>query len=142
VFKIHTAETDAEITRCFPLMFQLRPHLIEHEFVSRIRRQQREAGYQLIFLEEDLSIRCLAGYRISECLYSGKSLYVDDLVTDAEHISRGYGSKLFDWVVEHATENNCAYVTLDSGVQRFGAHRFYLGKGMDITCHHFALKLR
>jgi hypothetical protein len=31
---------------------------------------------------------------------------------------------------------------LDSGVQRFAAHRFYLARRMDITCHHFALKLR
>jgi hypothetical protein len=31
---------------------------------------------------------------------------------------------------------------LDSGVQRFGAHRFYLRRRMDITSHHFALDLR
>lgn len=30
---------------------------------------------------------------------------------------------------------------LDSGVQRYGAHRFYLRHGMDITSHHFRLVL-
>ena len=29
-----------------------------------------------------------------------------------------------------------------SGVQRFGAHRFYLRHGMNITSHHFQLELR
>ena len=31
---------------------------------------------------------------------------------------------------------------LDSGVQRFPAHRFYLGQGMAITAHHFALDVQ
>jgi hypothetical protein len=31
---------------------------------------------------------------------------------------------------------------LDSGVQRFGAHRFYLRRRMNITSHHFAIDLR
>jgi len=30
---------------------------------------------------------------------------------------------------------------LDSGVQRFSAHRFYLSKRMEISSHHFSLKL-
>ena len=51
------------------------------------------------------------------------------------------GGMLFDWLVSHARENRCEVLSLDSGVQRFAAHRFYLAKRMDITCHHFALKL-
>ena len=27
---------------------------------------------------------------------------------------------------------------MPASVQRFGAHRFYLHKGLDITSHHFA----
>jgi hypothetical protein len=27
-------------------------------------------------------------------------------------------------------------------LQRFAAHRFYLKRGMDITSHHFQLKLK
>ncbi|MGZ5001726.1 MAG: GNAT family N-acetyltransferase, partial [Chthoniobacterales bacterium] len=30
---------------------------------------------------------------------------------------------------------------LDSGVQRFDAHRFYLMKRMKISSHHFSLEL-
>ncbi|MGZ5023946.1 MAG: GNAT family N-acetyltransferase, partial [Chthoniobacterales bacterium] len=32
-------------------------------------------------------------------------------------------------------------LTLDSGVQRFDAHRFYLMKRMKISSHHFVLDL-
>jgi GNAT superfamily N-acetyltransferase len=66
---------------------------------------------------------------------------VDDLVTHDADCSRGFGAALFDWLVDYAKTNGCGHLTLDSGVQRFAAHRFYLNRGMDITSHHFQLKL-
>lgn len=139
---IAIATSDADILRCFLVMLQLRPHLIQAEFLTRIRRQIQTAGYVLVFLEDNGIVQSLAGFRISECLYSGRYLYVDDLATDADSRSKGYGGLLFDWLVEHARQNHCDVLTLDSGVQRFAAHRFYLTKRMEITCHHFSLGLR
>jgi GNAT superfamily N-acetyltransferase len=69
-------------------------------------------------------------------------MYVDDLVTNAADRSKGYGDAMLDWLVEYANAQTCEHLNLDSGVHRFGAHRFYLRKRMDIVCHHFSLKLR
>jgi GNAT superfamily N-acetyltransferase len=122
-------------------MSQLRPHLVESEFVERIRRQQKE-GFVLAFVSHNGRVKSLAGFRIQECLYSGRFLYVDDLATDESARSQGYGSHLFQWLVEHARKNDCEVLRLDSGVQRFAAHRFYLANRMEISCHHFSLKLK
>src|SRR5439155_8672553 len=130
-----------EIQRCFPVMVQLRTHLKADEFVPRVRQQQRDGGYQLAFVEENHEVKSLAGYRISENLAWGKFLYVDDLVTASAARSQGYGQQLLGWLVERARAEGCDEFHLDSGVQRFGAHRFYLAQRMDITSHHFALKL-
>jgi len=138
---IALAKTDAEIQSCFVVMAQLRPHLVEAEFVERVRRQQHE-GFELAFLMEQKQVKSLAGFRVGNNLAWGKFLYVDDLVTAEDSRSRGYGQKLFDWLLREARKRNCDQLHLDSGVQRFGAHRFYLARRMDITCHHFALKLR
>ena len=67
---------------------------------------------------------------------------VDDLVTLAEGRSRGYGKKMLDWLIAESRARDCDEFHLDSGVQRFGAHRFYLTQRMDITSHHFALRLK
>ena len=129
------------IVRCFPVMRELRPHLgSEAEFVFRVERQQAQ-GYELAFLEAGESVRAVAGFRVSEKLSAGRFMYVDDLATCEEDRSKGYGGQLFDWLAEHARVRGCAQLQLDSGVWRYGAHRFYLGKRMDITCHHFDLKL-
>ncbi len=137
---ITLASTDAEISRCFPVIQRLRPHLEAAGFVEHVRRQLQE-GYRLAYLEDGGEIRSVAGFRIQEMLAWGKILYVDDLVTSDSDRSRGYGGQLFDWLVDHARANGCEQLHLDSGVQRFAAHRFYLRKRMEISSHHFSLKL-
>lgn len=137
---IHVAETDDAIQRCFPVMHQLRPHLTAEEFILRVRRQT-EGGYRLAYVEEDGEVRAVAGYRLLDNLVGGRVLYVDDLVTDADARSRGHGARLFAWLAEQARDNGCAYLELDSGVQRFDAHRFYLAQRMVISSHHFRLAL-
>jgi GNAT superfamily N-acetyltransferase len=139
--RIALAQTDADILRCFPVLAELRPHLTGEQFLERIR-PEREAGCHLAFLEDAGEIRCVARYRFLENLAWGRFLYVDDLVTAEAARSKGWGQRLFDWLVGEARHHGCEQLHLDSGVQRFGAHRFYLRQGMDITCHHFALKLR
>jgi GNAT superfamily N-acetyltransferase len=122
-------------------MRELRPHHGDRQaFIRLVRRQMRE-GYRLVYLECDGEIRAAAGYRVYELLFSGRTLYVDDLVTRESDRSRGFGGKLFDWLVAEARREGCRELTLDSGVQRFDAHRFYLLKRMKIASHHFALEI-
>ena len=138
--KVRFAETKEDIERCFPVMVQLRPHLAVDEFVVRVQRQRQE-GYSLVYLEDDSSVKAVAGFRINEMLWCGRALYVDDLVTAEDERSKGYGDSLFDWMVEYARGQKCAQLDLDSGVQRAAAHRFYFRKRMHITCYHFSLRL-
>ena len=139
-FTIRLADNEASIARCYPVMKELRPHLSESAFVEQVVRQQAQ-GYRLAYLEAAGQVRSVGGFRVSENLAWGPMLFVDDLVTLAVDHGHGYGSALFDWLVNEAKREGCAELHLESGVQRFAAHRFYLHKGMDITCHHFALKL-
>jgi GNAT superfamily N-acetyltransferase len=135
--RIRLARTKAEIMRCFPVMAELRPHLIQAEFVERIRRQQKNSGYELAFLEADGVVKALAGFRVTECLWAGKFFYVDDLVTAAGARNCGWGQRMMDWLLQRAREAGCAAFHLDSGVQRFEAHGFYLKNRLHIVAHHF-----
>jgi len=135
--RIRIARTKAEIARCFPVMAELRPHLVEGEFYERIRRQQKNSGYQLAFLEDGGGIKALAGFRVTECLWSGEFFYVDDLVTAAGARGRGWGRRMMDWLLARAREEGCKEFHLDSGVQRFEAHGFYLKNRLHIAAHHF-----
>ena len=139
-WRVSLANTPEQIGRCCSVMRELRPHIKAIDFAARVLQQQKE-GYELAFLELEGVVRSVAGFRILNLLFSGRTLYIDDLVTNDSDRSRGFGAALFEWLVEHAKEQGCEHLSLDSGVQRFAAHRFYLKRGMDITSHHFDLKL-
>jgi GNAT superfamily N-acetyltransferase len=121
-------------------MQQLRTHLQDGNFVETIRRQE-SGGFRLAFVEDAGEVRAVAGYRVIDNLFSGRMLYVDDLVTDEAARSHGYGKRLLDWLIEQARAEGCQSLELDSGVQRFDAHRFYLANRMMISSHHFRLPL-
>ena len=137
---ISLAQTESEIRACYPVMAELRPQYSEGEYFEQVLRQQRD-GYFLVALRDEGEVRAVAGCRFLENLAWGRFLYVDDLVTRAEGRSRGYGRRMVDWLIALARERGCAQFHLDSGVQRFGAHRFYLANRFDITSYHFAMKL-
>jgi GNAT superfamily N-acetyltransferase len=140
-WRIALADTDDDVRRCFPGMLELRTHLDDaEEFVRRVR-QQRKEGYELAFLEDAGEVRAVSGFRVFSSLADGRVMHVDDLVTDGMQRSRGYGDRLFDWLVDRARAAKCDRVRLDSGVQRFAAHRFYLRKRMSIVAHHFVPEL-
>jgi GNAT superfamily N-acetyltransferase len=138
--RIALAVRDDEIMSCYAVMSELRPHVSADDFLPRVRRQMEIAGYKLAYLA-DGEVKAVAGFRISECLAWGSFMYVDDLVSKDGERSKGYGGQLFDWLVEYARGEGCEQFHLDSGVQRFAAHRFYLAKRMSIEAHHFGLKL-
>jgi GNAT superfamily N-acetyltransferase len=137
---IQIATTPAEIDRCFPVMSQLRPKLIAAEFVGRVQAQQAE-GYQLAFLEHEGAIVSVAGFRVQNMLSSGKTFYVDDLVTDSGARSKGHGEAMIQWLIALAREANCDSFSLDSGTHRQDAHAFYLRNRLRITSFHFHLSL-
>jgi len=138
--RIAVATTCEQIDRCFAVMQQLRPKLSAAEFASRVQVQQGE-GYRLAYLEYDGKVVAVAGFRVMHVLWSGKTMYVDDLVTDEAMRSRGFGEAMIAWLVSEARGERCVTFSLDSGTHRNQAHAFYFRQGLRITDFHFQMPL-
>lgn len=126
----------ARLTEVWPVMRELRAHLTEAE-LDRTYAEAYPDGYRVAGLFVDGTCRAAAGYRFGRSFANGRYLYVEDLVTAERWRSSGYGKALLGHLVEMAGDRGCDCVTLDSGVHRFGAHRFYLREGFVISSHHF-----
>lgn len=135
------AKTDQQIQACHPVMRELRPHVAEADFLSRVHALQ-PAGYQLVYIEENGTPIAAAGFRVIDNLAWGRFLYVDDLVTASAHRSQGHGKALLDWLKHYARDNNCGRLHLDSGFQRVDAHRFYDREGIERLGIHFGSEIR
>ena len=136
--QVKIAKSESEVASCYAVMRELRPNIDQVSFPDHIRRQEEEEeGYQLAYVEDVRGAVAVAGFRISENLAWGRFLYVDDLVTLAEHRSKGYGAHLLGWMHDFARSQGCRELHLDSGTQRTEAHRFYKQQGMQLSSYHF-----
>jgi GNAT superfamily N-acetyltransferase len=138
-FEIFIANSDQEINGCFSAFKELRPQLLLEGFVPQVRRQQLQ-GYQILAFRHEGLIKSAAGFRISEFLAWGKILYIDDLTTLVSARSNGFADQLMDWLINHAREQQCKGLHLDTGYARHNAHRLYLRKKLLLTSHHMSLE--
>ena len=137
---IQYATTTEELTSCFEVMKELRPHHNLESFLNAMVAMQKE-GYHLLYLQDEGQMVSVAGFRFTTTLYDGLIIDFDDFVTLAYGRSKGYGAVVFDYMVKLAKEKGIKAIHLNSNHQRFDAHRFYLNKKMKIVAHHFRLEL-
>lgn len=137
---IRRATTDSEIRECYAVMSELRPHLVEAEFVATVRRMEPQ-GFRLAYLTSEGDVQAVAGYRIIEMLRTGKMVEIDDLVTSSRARSSGFGKDLLQWIAADARIENCTVLELDSAVHRADAHRFYFRERMHVLGFHFSTAL-
>jgi len=98
-------------------------------------------GARMCVAVEGVEVAGVAVYRMYENTFSGKQLYVDDLVTDERRRSTGVGRALLGYLEQKAGAARFENLSLDSGTQRAQAHKFYFREGMVVTSFHFAKKL-
>lgn len=127
---LRTVTGEEDVRACFPLMQQLRPHLLsEDDFWGRCRRQAAD-GYSLAGLFNEGTPVALAGYRVQENLMHGRFLYVDDLVTETVQRSRGHGERLLVFLRDQARALGCNKLVLDTPMSNSLGHRFYFRCGL------------
>jgi GNAT superfamily N-acetyltransferase len=136
---VHLATVD-DIPKLIPAFRDLRPHRSEAELASMLPTLFRE-GYQVAFVGDEQMAYSVLGFRILTFLFSGKTLYIDDLSTANDHRKHGYAALLFEWAKEYARRNDCEHFSLDSGFQRRDAYRFYLNQGLFVESLHFGRRV-
>lgn len=110
------------------------------DYKAKMERVFAGGARMCVALEGD-RIAGVAVYRMYENTFSGKQLYVDDLVTDERRRSTGVGRALLGYLEQKARAARFENISLDSGTQRAQAHKFYFREGMVVTSFHFAKKL-
>ncbi|HAS6630794.1 GNAT family N-acetyltransferase [Vibrio parahaemolyticus] len=136
--EVQFLEKNSDYESVLEVLLQLRPNYNLDTLSAQIEKQQSN-GYQVVYVRSSEGVLAAAGFSVGEKLAWGKHIYIEDLVTNAQFRSRGVGKFIIDWFKIYALEIGCEQIHLDSGVQRFPAHKFYLREGFDIASHHFSM---
>jgi hypothetical protein len=119
---------------------QLRPHL-PADYAGKMEGIFAHGGRMAVVVVAE-TVVSVAVWRVIENTFDGKRVYVDDLVSDEQQRSQGAGKLLLDWLETQAIALGCDALTLDSGVQRHRAHRFYFREGMHVSSYCFRKALK
>lgn len=130
-------EKSEDFQSVLDILLQLRPQYTFETLEKQINRQQKQ-GYNIVYVKLDNEVLAVAGFFIGEKLAWGKHIYIADLVTNESCRSKGVGAFLINWFKEYCRELGCTQLHLDSGIQKFSAHRFYLRERFNIASHHFS----
>ena len=103
---------DAEIAECYRVVFELRKHLDQDEFLRRVALQ-KESGYCLA-AAFDPDIIGVIGMRPVRTLARGWHMHVDDLVVTEKRRKEGVGEALLGFAEVQAKNRNMDSVFLDS----------------------------
>lgn len=140
---IQTANSDADLQACSEVILFLRPFLQKENLLTQIKEMQQES-YRIIYIaaEDDPSKAvAFAGFRHMNKLFSGKTIYVDDLACLPAYQGKGCAALLLDHIKALAKAEGLRAVQLDSGHGLFPAHRLYHRQGFHIAAHHFTQPL-
>ena len=111
------------------LLRTLRSQLNEKTFEERLARAAAQGYVVLGAFEGDQMVGAL-GYRITDDLCWGRTLFIDDLIVDPAARSSGVGRALMDEAKTIAA-TDCDHIRLCSGLSRHDAHRFYENCGLE-----------
>lgn len=125
---IRELQSEKDWREAYPVMKQLRTHLDKEQFLELVQEAVQKEDYKLAALYDHEKMVAVTGFMPMITLYNGKSIWVCDLVTDAESRSKGYGEALLNYVHDWSKVNGYDIVSLSSGLQRVDAHRFYENK--------------
>ncbi|QOP45213.1 GNAT family N-acetyltransferase [Sulfurimonas paralvinellae] len=117
-----------ELDVAWSLVKQLRVQLEYEEFENLIY-EMRDREYTMLGVFEKERLMCYAGVVIQTNLYHKRHLFIDELVSDENYRSQGYGKMMLEYLQDYAKIAACENIVLSSGLQREDAHRFYEKEG-------------
>ncbi|AUZ06501.2 MULTISPECIES: GNAT family N-acetyltransferase [Vitreoscilla] len=122
---------------------QLRPQFLTdaEKYVDYIALLLSERQQFLIVQNESGQIIGLALFNMHHNTYQGKILFLEDLVIDENLRGTGVGEQVLKQCEHIAKENGCSHLSLDSGVFRSRAHKFYFTHDYIADCFHFSKAL-
>jgi ribosomal protein S18 acetylase RimI-like enzyme len=134
--QVHIAG-EKDIEKLIPVIRELRKHRTDAQLRKKLSKQMKDR-FEVIFIGDEKTVYAMAGFRTMEVIFSGKTLYVDDLITHPDHRQKGYGGALLRWMIQYAKANHYDHFSLDSGPERKKAQRLYLKHGLEGIGAHFA----
>lgn len=130
----------ADVKAAYDVLRHMYPDMTSEEYV-KIALARLAEGYRLVAVLDGDKMVSVAGFWIGMRFYCGKFIQLDNFVTLPDYRGRAVGKLLVDWIKDLGRAENCNRVILDTYVDNYPAHRFFLREGFIIRGYHLNFML-
>ena len=122
---------------------QLRPQFLTDcaKYPDYLRLMVSENQQVLLAFDGNQQLVGLAMFNMHHNTYQGKILFLEDLVIEESLRGTGVGEQVLQECERLAKQEGCSHLSLDSGVFRGRAHKFYFVHDYIADCFHFSKAL-
>lgn len=133
-------KTLEEMFAVFDVLAHMYPNMSRPEYEA-ILPERVETGYRMLGVFDGEKCICSAGFWISYRFYCGKFIQLDNMVTLPDARSKGVGKLVVDFIKNTGKSDGCKKVLVDTYVENFSAHRFFLREGFIIRGYHLNFEI-
>jgi hypothetical protein len=130
-----------EIPHILPMVQELMGQQFSNEILAQRFSEMFDQNYECFKITHDEQTVGVFGLWFMTRHYAGRSCEPDHIFIKEEYRSKGVGKNLFEFIYKYADEKGCETSELNSYVQNYRSHKFYLNEGYEIKGYHFLKKL-
>lgn len=124
-----------------PLIMELSEYQTEESLLKSRMHEMFEQNYECFAIYLGEEVIGTFGLWFMTRHYAGKSCEVDHVFLKPSYQNRGFGKEIFEYIFKYAKEKGCEMQELNSYVQNFKSHKFYMNLDYVIKGYHFLKKL-
>ena len=126
-----------DINNFLPLIQELMGHRLDDAILKERFKEMFDHKYECHGIYVDETLAGVFGLWFATRHYCGKTCEQDHVYIKPEYRSMGLGKQVFKWIYNYAKEKGCETAELNSYVENYPSHKFYLNENYVIKGYHF-----
>lgn len=132
---------EKDLNKVVPLVRELGENQVDEALLTSRFKEMLNMNYECFGVYNQGEIIGVFGLWFMTRHYAGKSCEPDHVFIKPQFQNKGLGKQIFEFIFDYARKKGCETSELNSYVQNYKSHKFYMNHGYDIKGYHFLKKL-
>lgn len=131
----------SQINSVIPLIQKLSDNKTSEAVLKQRFAEMVTQNYECAVLYDGEKLIGVAGMWFCTRHYSGRSVELDHVFIEDGYRRKGLGKQFMKCIYDYVGQKGCQAVELNTYVQNYPSHKFYMNEGFEILGYHFLKKL-
>ena len=131
----------SQINSIIPLVQKLNNHKVTEAVLKQRFSEMVTQNYECAAIYDGEKLIGIAGMWFCTRHYSGRSVELDHVFIDDGYRKKGLGKQFMKCIYDYVALKGYQTIELNTYVQNYPSHKFYMNEGFEILGYHFLKKL-